>query len=177
MVNLNETIDTKTHTYKYTDFTKDIKKIAEWLKGKRNGYTKFDEQPWEPDMIVSINRGGLVAGVYLSHLLDVPHFPIHYQTRDISDFGHDKTTWTLPYRPPGMSHTKNILLVDDINDSGKTFYDIMEHWKSNDLGQGPMQNRIKTVSLIQRKTSKYTVDFSPVILDNNKWVVFPWESK
>ena len=53
----------------------------------------------------------------------------------------------------------------------------MEHWKSNDLGQGPMQNRIKTVSLIQRKTSKYTVDFSPVILDNNKWVVFPWESK
>ena len=59
----------------------------------------------------------------------------------------------------------------------RTFDDIMNHWQSNDLGKGPMKNRIKTVSLIQRKTSKYTVDFSPVILDNNKWVVFPWESK
>ena len=33
-------------------------------------------------MIISINRGGLVPGVYLSHALKVPHYPIHYQTRD-----------------------------------------------------------------------------------------------
>jgi hypoxanthine phosphoribosyltransferase len=174
---MGNSAETNLYTYKYTDFTKDIRKIAQWLKGKRDGYTKYEEDPWEPDMIVSINRGGLVAGVYLSHLLDIPHFPIHYQTRDHGDFGHDKTTWTLPYRPPGVSHTKNILLLDDINDSGKTFTDIMTHWKSSDLGEGPMDARVKTVSLIQRKTSKFAVDFSPIVLDNNKWVVFPWENK
>ena len=67
-MNLNETIDTKTHTYKYTDFTKDIKKIAQWLKGKRDGYNKYDEHPGEPNRISTINTGGLVEGVYLSHL-------------------------------------------------------------------------------------------------------------
>jgi len=170
-------IDTKLYTYKYTDFIKSINQIAQWLKGKRDGYTKFDVKPWEPDMIVSINRGGLIPGVYLSHKLGVPHFPIHYQTRDDDGAGHDRSTWTLPYKPSGLSYTKNILLVDDINDTGRTFKDIMAHWQSRDLGEGPMTDRIKTVSLIQRQTSDYTVDFSSIVLDNDKWVVFPWESK
>ena len=28
---------------------------------------------WSPDVIISLNRGGCVPGVYLSHLINVPH--------------------------------------------------------------------------------------------------------
>ena len=57
-------------TYTYSDFLKDIKKSEEWLLPQRKGFTSFNTQPWEPDMIISINRGGLVPGVYLSHTLN-----------------------------------------------------------------------------------------------------------
>ena len=43
------------------------------------------------------------------------------------------------------------------------------------LGEVPLGNRIKTVSLIQREGSKFTVDYSPVMLDVKDWIVFPWE--
>ena len=65
--------------YKYSNFVKDIEKIEVWLTSHREGFTPFDAAVWEPDLIVSINRGGLVPGVYLSHALNIPHYPIHYQ--------------------------------------------------------------------------------------------------
>ena len=162
--------------YKHKQFVKDVKKIVDWLKPQREGYTKFGVEPWEPDLIVSVNRGGLVPGVYLSHALNIPHFPIHYQTRDGNTVaGHKKEGWYIPGRPQKFDYDLNILLVDDINDSGKTFSDIWDHWERGNLGEVPLGNRIKTVSLIQREGSKFTVDYSPVMLDVKDWIVFPWE--
>ena len=62
MESLNETYE-----YSYKKFTNDVVKICEWLKPQRTGYTPYGVEPWEPDLIVSINRGGLIAGVYISH--------------------------------------------------------------------------------------------------------------
>jgi|TARA_R110001606_G_scaffold28246_2_gene89707 hypoxanthine phosphoribosyltransferase len=156
------------HNYTYKKFTTDIIKIADWLKPLRVGYTPYEVEPWEPDLIVSINRGGLIAGVYLSHALNLPHYPLHYQTRD----GDNKM---LFHKPEGFDKNKNILLVDDINDSGKTFTRIIETWECNNIGVAPMKSRIKTAVLFSRYNSKYTVDFSARTLDNDNWIVFPWE--
>ena len=164
-------------TYTYSDFLKDIRKIEEWLLPQRKGFTPFDIEPWEPDMIISINRGGLVPGVYLSHTLNVPHYPIHYQTRDFDQSKHEKSKWSFAFKPHAINHDKNILLVDDINDTGKTFTDIMEWWETNNLGEIPITKRVKTVTLVERASSDFLVDFSPTLLDNKKWVVFPWESQ
>jgi hypoxanthine phosphoribosyltransferase len=171
---------TTRYYYKYSQFEKDIRKIIKWLKPQRNGYTKFGEEPWEPDLIVSVNRGGLIPGVYLSHALNVPHFPIHYQTREFNYIsrtvaGHKREGWYIPGKPQNFDYDIKILLVDDINDSGKTFSDIWKHWDANNLGVVPLRKRIKTVSLIERKGSKFAVDYSPVMLDVKDWVVFPWE--
>ena len=35
-----------------------------------------------PEIIFSINRGGCIPGVYLSHLLNIPHHVIDIQLRD-----------------------------------------------------------------------------------------------
>jgi len=167
---------TTRYVYKYQEFLKDIKKIQKWLKPQRDGYTKFGVAPWEPDVIVSINRGGLMPGVYLSHALNIPHIPIHYQTRDgLTSAGHHKEIWHMPGRPPNFNYDLNILLIDDMNDYGKTFSDIWKHWDEHNLGEGPLKRRVRTVSLIERKGSKFTVDYSPVMLDIKDWVVFPWE--
>ena len=167
---------TNRYIYKYGEFVKDIKKITKWLKPQRDGYTKFGVEPWEPDLIVSVNRGGLIPGVYLSHALNVPHLPMHYQTRDNKTIaGHKRNGWHIPGKPQNFDEGIKVLLIDDINDSGKTFSDIWKHWDAHNLGVVPLSKRIKTVSLIERKGSKFTVDYSPVMLDIKDWEVFPWE--
>ena len=168
---------TPKYYYTYKEFEDGIKSIKKWLDPQRDGYTKYGKDPWEPDIIVSINRGGLVAGVYLSHLLNVPHFPIHYQTRDgRTNAGHKREGWYIPGKPQNFDYDLKILLVDDINDSGKTFTEVMNVWTNSNLGDMPLSRRIKTASLVERKGSKFSVDFSPLMLDVKDWVVFPWES-
>ena len=161
--------------YEYSEFLTHIKLIKKWLEPQTTGYTKWGEEPWDPDLIVSVNRGGLVPGVYLSHALKVPHLPIHYQTRDSGGAHHSKDGWKVSNKPRSFDYDKKILLVDDINDSGKTFKTIMEYWEKNNLGDVPITKRIKTVSLVERKGSKFNVDYSPLKLDTKDWVVFPWE--
>ena len=163
MESLNETYE-----YSYKKFTNDVVKICEWLKPQRVGYTPYGVEPWEPDLIVSINRGGLIAGVYISHALNLPHYPLHYQTRD----GNNEM---LFHKPEGFDQDKNIMLVDDINDSGRTFKEVIAAWDCCNLGPAPVTRRVKTISLISRYNSEYNVDFSCRTLDNDNWVVFPWE--
>ena len=170
-----ENLTTRYH-YKYYEFVKDVKMIIKWLEPQRDGYTKFGVEPWEPDLIVSINRGGLMPGVYLSHALNVPHLPMHYLTRDNKTIvGHKREGLYISGKPQNFDYDIKVLLVDDIYDSGKTFSDIWKHWEAHNLGDVPLSKRIKTVSLIARSESKFTVDYSPVILDIKDWVVFPWE--
>ena len=163
--------------YPYANFLRDVDRIITWLKPQRKGYTRYGIAPWDPDCVVSINRGGLVLGVYLSHALEVPHYPIHYQTKDVVPGGHNKNKWTFSFMPPAFFSEKNVLLVDDINDTGKTFTDIMKWWEKNTLGDVPMRKRVKIVSLVQRTSSKFVVDFAGTIVDNKKWIVFPWETR
>ena len=168
---------TSRYYYKYTEFKRAIRSTVEWLKPQRDGYTKYGDSAWEPDEIVSINRGGLVAGVYLSHALEKPHYPISYQTRDVTSSYHDKSFHRSNMMPPVLDRTKKILLVDDINDSGKTFTDIMEYWsEATSQTIAELRKNIKTVSLIEREGSVWTVDYTPLILDTKQWVVFPWEA-
>ena len=173
---MTESLINKTYYYKYDDFRDGVKDIVKWLKPQREGYTAFDDEWWEPDIIVSINRGGLVAGVFISHAIDKPHYPISYQTRDNDMSYHDKGLYDRTMMPPVLNDDKNILLVDDINDSGKTFTDIMNFWSEKmNKPLDHLRKKIKTVSLIERTGSSWAVDYTPKILDTKQWVVFPWE--
>jgi len=146
--------------YYYGAFINHVKMIKEWVK----------REDHSPDVILSVNRGGLVPGVYLSHALNVPHYPIQYQSRDKDDQFLTPPIYNRSFK------NKNIILVDDINDSGHTFTHIMGLLGSRmNLSPANLNQHIKTVSLVERSGSKWAVDYSPWTLDTNDWVVFPWE--
>jgi len=69
--------------------------------------------------------------------------------------------------------------VDDINDSGQTFTEIMaDIWLNNvQLSSDIIKRNVKTMSLFTRSSSNFDVDFSPNKLDNDFWIHFPWEKK
>ena len=95
---------------------------------------KMYKDGWRPDYIVGLTRGGLVPAVYMSHALDIPMHSLEVSLRDGGDtesngwmaedaFGYVSAS-TAP-RPEGEttndpSLRKNILIVDDINDTGAT---------------------------------------------------------
>ena len=67
------------------------------------------------DIILSVNRGGCIPGVYLSHGLKLPHKVIDLQLRDGKNIPNSNSVKNLKI------NSKKILIIDDINDTGSTF--------------------------------------------------------
>jgi hypoxanthine phosphoribosyltransferase len=156
-----------TTEYTYDQYVKDINTMAVWVQTWEE--VQSDYVRWRPTTIVSVARGGLIPGVYLSHLLGIKNIPIVWQTRDGS----------VQESPPLISDDRQILIVDDINDSGQTFTEIMaDIWLNNvQLSSDIIKRNVKTMSLFTRSSSNFDVDFSPNKLDNDFWIHFPWEKK
>lgn len=150
---------------------------------------------WKPDLIVGINRGGLFPSVMISQWFNVKHVPLTVSLRDHEDcesnlwlaemaFGYHRTD--LP--DPATSNPalrKNILIVDDINDSGATFNWIMKDWPSgclpNDTAWKDIwNNNVKFAVLVDNLASECEVkmDFCGMEInkaEDDRWVDFPWE--
>ena len=68
---------------------------------------------------------------------------------------------------------KNILIVDDINDSGKTFQSIWEDWIYFSLEE--VEKHVRFACLFDRHSSKFKADYNVNHLTTDEWVIFPWE--
>ena len=164
---------------------------------------------WRPDYIVGISRGGLVPAVMLSHYLNIPMKPLQVSLRDggecVSDCGmaedalgypkqeifieDDKDVGTVLDAAGSLLEQgetyKNILIVDDINDSGATFNWLIKDWKSSCLPNDPdwkhvWNNNVKFAVLVNNLASKCEVKMDFVGIEVNKakndvWVEFPYE--
>jgi len=119
----------------------------------------------EIDCIVGLTRGGLIPAVQLSHMYNAKLYTLNISLRDgkCSSAGFD---WRRlqPYR--------NILVVDDINDSGKTLQTVYEQCYGREI----MKPTFAT--LLEKTSSAFTVDYAGEIINKDKendWIVFPWE--
>jgi len=126
---------------------------------------QISQSEWFPELIISINRGGCVPGVYLSHAINVPHKVIDVQLRD------EKNKPNLAILENSLISYSKILIIDDINDTGATF-------KLIDHAIDKKEINIYYASLIENNSSAFKVDFRGKIIDkslNPSWIVFPWE--
>lgn len=102
------------------------------------------------DYVVGIPRGGLILAVMMSHRLNIKHMSIdHLEKLEEFDLNINK---------------KNILIVDDISDSGHT----LKHYKK----QG-----YTTATLDVRNTTVTKPDYYCNWLETTDWIVYPWEKK
>ena len=135
----------------------------------RNALLQIEDQMvpgnWIPDIVLGINRGGCIPGVYLSHRLKKPHEVIDVRLRDHT------VKPNLTVLEKAYAFQKKILIVDDINDTGDTFKYIEDNFGNGD-------GRIKFAALIQNKPSKVKVDYHGYEINKDEmpsWIVFPWE--
>jgi len=88
-------------------------------------------------------RGGLIPAVMISHRLGIPFVS---QAQIQTTIG-------------------NILIVDDICDSGKT------------LKRFKFEENIYTATLHWKQSSEYQPNYFWEIAYENEWIVYPWENK
>ena len=172
--------------YSWDDVHKAAHKIA----------MKMYNDKWRPDYIVGLNRGGLPISVILSHLLDCNHYALDVRLRDNKDGeGPESNCWMaedafgyvsefdrdgiFEKNTSDVEKKKNILIVDDINDTGTTLIGIDEVIKGSQRADMATAHQDITYStLFDKESSKFSnVRFTAnnVLPDEEKWIVFPYE--
>lgn len=165
---------------------------------------ELSRDDWRPDYIVGITRGGLIPATMLSHYLDVPMHTLNISFRD-AELGPESNLWMaedaygyVPYEgtePPATrdpnrvtsdpARRKNILIVDDINDSGRTLNWIKEDWASGCLPDDPdwadvWHNNVRFAVMVDNLSSDFQdVDYHGMEINKLEtpcWIVFPWEN-
>jgi len=140
---------------------------------------------WRPDYVVGLTRGGLVPANLISQYLGCRMETLKVSLRDGGEaesnlwmsedaFGHN------------MEQPKNILIVDDINDSGATLNWIKEDWQESCFPKDKRWKEIwgsnvRVACLYDNESSKSKLDvaYSAVTInkaDKDVWIVFPWEN-
>ena len=138
---------------------------------------------WRPDYIVGITRGGLVPAVMISQYLEVPMHTLDVSFRD-NDLGPESNLWMAEDAFGYQAEKKKILVVDDINDTGRTLNFIKEDWPSGCFPTGEGWNsvwhdNVRFATIVDNQASEFKeVDYAGLTINKHEepsWIVFPWE--
>lgn len=144
---------------------------------------------WRPDYVVGLTRGGLVPAVMLSNMTGIKMHTLDVRFRDgdtqESNAWMAEDAFGMPEADSGGAG-KNILILDDINDTGRTFKWIQQDWQSGCFAghhhwNNVWGNNVRTAALIDNGASEFgEVDYTAVEInkaEKDVWVVFPWEGE
>jgi hypoxanthine phosphoribosyltransferase len=127
---------------------------------------KIEKDNKKIDLIVGVARGGLTISHIVSDFLQlsVASFTISsykdLQQQELSD---------ISYQVGGHLKNMNILLVDDVSDTGKTFIRGIEHLK--EMGA----QHVITGSVFIKPWTQFVPDYYAKSV--NDWIVFPFDMR
>ena len=130
----------------------DVQIVANELARKLNGE--------HYDVVIGINRGGLIPARLIAELIDVKNIDIIDMKMFVKEI-FDR-----------FEKYERILIVDDINDTGETFMKIRGMLEDNKMNNPKL---IRVASLFKRYNSKFENSLEGEIVTDNKWLIFPWE--
>tara|TARA_Y100000287_G_scaffold107254_1_gene85969 strand:- start:298 stop:762 length:465 start_codon:yes stop_codon:yes gene_type:complete len=140
--------------------------IEEMIDSIRNISEQLTRSNFEPEVIISVNRGGCIPGIYLSHYINKTHEVINIELRD------SKKEPDLNSIKEKIRQFSSVLIIDDINDSGKTIGVIKDLSKN-------LTTKIHFAVLINKSQSTSKVEYYGKEVNskvNDYWYVFPWEN-
>ncbi|MGI0091628.1 MAG: phosphoribosyltransferase [Nitrososphaerales archaeon] len=118
------------------------------------------------DCLIGVSRGGLVLARILSDLLDVQNVMIT-KCEYYLDLGQRKRKPVITQKIQGSIAGRNVLVVDDVADTGESLIEIKKYIKS----KHPKRMRVATIYI--KPQSKALPDY--YVSKTDAWIIFPWE--
>jgi len=148
------------HYLPYERFLDEVETLARLLEA----------DAWRPDFLVGIGRGGLVPAAYLSHRTGLQMLSVDHSSGE-AGFGEE----LLDKLAAKIRSGSNILIVDDINDSGGTIQYLRAAIEAK-IGE---PGRLRVAVLVHNVRSKAKAEYHGSEIDRDRdkrWYVFPWEA-
>ncbi len=123
---------------------------------------------FEPDVVVALARGGWFAGRCLCDFLgldDLTSLKMEHYVGTAEKADEPEVRYPMP---EGSVEDKDVLIIDDIADTGGSIERAHEYVAERDA------NEIRTATLQLLGTSEYDPDYVGEYLDEWAWVVYPW---
>ena len=119
---------------------------------------------WQPDYIVGLTRGGLTPANMLSQYLEIPMETLKVSLRD-SRTQSESNCWMAEDAMGYEKEPVNILVVDDINDSGATIAWIKQDWPGSCLPANEKWNscwgtNVRFATVVNNLASTETVEYA-----------------
>jgi hypoxanthine phosphoribosyltransferase len=135
---------------------------------------------FRPDFIIGVWRGGAPVGIAIQEYLEYVGVPTdHIAIRTSSYYGIDKQTKTvrvhgLDYIIDNINAEDDVLLVDDVFDSGRSIAAIFNRLQAKTRRNMPQNMRVATPWY---KPSRNVTEITPdyYIHETDRWLVFPHE--
>lgn len=126
-------------------------------------------EDFEPDTIIGIARGGLVPARILSDRMWIKNL-LSVKTEHWGITATRDGKATLKENLNGTLEGKNVLLIDDITDTGESLRIASEHVKSNKPAS------MKTATMLHITRSGFVPDYYAEEVDEKGWTwfIFPW---
>lgn len=121
------------------------------------------------EAVMGLSRGGLIPGVIISHLMGIPMITVDYSSTKGEGDNKGKTN----ILPPLPEDVNNILVVDDICDSGHTMNEVIAYYNKTMVDDFV---ELDSAALYHKMGSVHIPDFSwQSIPVDAPWIIFPWE--
>ena len=122
----------------------------------------------KPEIIVSIGKGGSMAGVILAEIYGVEN--LNFGIKSYHNFNQSKIIEYQPLPSYEALRCRQILLVDDLADTGVTLSYARDKFIQNKV------DHFKTATVFKKTGSKFIPDYFVEEVSDDAWIVQPWES-
>ncbi|WP_144902368.1 phosphoribosyltransferase [Halobellus captivus] len=123
---------------------------------------------FEPDVVVALARGGWFAGRCICDFLgldDLTSLKMEHYVGTAQKAGEPEVRYPMP---EGSVEGKDVLIIDDIADTGGSIERAYEYVTDREAGE------VQTATLQLLQTSEFEPDFVGERLEEWTWIVYPW---
>jgi len=134
----------------------------------RNVSNAVKRADFEPDVVVALARGGWFAGRCICDFLglnDLTSLKMEHYVGAAEKSDEPQIRYPMP---EGSVEGKDVLIIDDIADTGGSIRRAEEYVDDRDAGE------VRTATLQLLGTSEFQPDFVGEQLEQWTWVVYPW---
>lgn len=149
------------------EFTARIVRFSEAYELAYTVSRKIDASPTDFDIVVGISRGGFTPARLVCDFLNIKTLT-GMQVRHYTGGGEEKEQVEITDPVSIDLKGKNVLIVDDVNDSGKTLQAAVDHLTEKDAAE------IRTAVLHEKENTSLKADYAGDYLNEWKWLIYHW---